>query len=99
MNYEIVPNPRKRALEYKEGEPMSVGYQFFDEQAYQNAKKWLDRQGVKFTDNGFTESSEFIAHVIVTSYSTKDSNFVFNNIDYAEPTRLCVIGSRMVDLK
>lgn len=106
VNFTIVQNPRQRSIDYRDGQTMSVGYEFFDEQAYTNAKAWLDRHNIKYHDQGFTgggfdnrnNDSELYPHVIVTSYSRKDADFVFQHIDEAEPCRICVIAGGMVDV-
>ena len=106
VNFTIVQNPRQRSIDYRDGQPMSVGYEFFDKQAYTNAKAWLERHNIKYHDQGFTgggiddcKSDENITpHIIVTSYTSKDALFVFEHIDEAEPYRLCVIAASMVDV-
>ena len=71
-----------------------------------NAKAWLDRHNIKYHDQGFsgggfdshTADTPLNPHVIVTSYTNKDSLFVFDHLDEAEPCRMCVIASGMVDV-
>lgn len=105
VKFTIVQNSRQRSIDYRDGQPMSVGYEFFDEQAYTNAKAWLDRHNIKYYDQGFTgggfdnnNDDELHPHIIVTSYTNKDSLFVFEHIDEAEPCRMCVISAGMVDV-
>lgn len=97
-NYKEVENAVQRAQEYKDGNAMSVGYQFFDEKAYESAKRWLESKSVEYIDNGYRDGEEFDAQVIVTSYTRKDGNYVFEHIDEAEECRLCVVAARMVDI-
>lgn len=106
VNFTIVQNPRQRSINYRDGQSMSVGYEFFDQQAYTNAKAWLDRHNIKYHDQGFSGGGFDVhsceaplhPHVIVTSYTNKDSLFVFEHLDEAEPCRMCVIASGMVDV-
>lgn len=104
IKYTVVEDPRQRSIDYRDGQPLSVGYEFFDKRAYENAKIWLARHNVNFQDLGFadggavSEKKEFQPHVIVTAYTKKDSQFVFEHIEEVEECRLCVIASRMVDV-
>lgn len=106
MKFTIVQNPRQRSIDYRDGQPMSVGYEFFDQEAYTKAKAWLERHNIKYHDQGFSgggfnnrdNDDELHPHIIVTSYTNKDSLFVFEHIDEADPCRMCVIASGMVDV-
>lgn len=104
LKFTIVENPRQRSIDYRDGQPLSVGYEFFDQEAYTQAKLWLDRRNIKYHDLGFTgggleePSHPLHPHIIVTSYNRPDSMFVFEHIEEATPCRMCVIASGMVDI-
>ena len=103
-NYKVVENSRQRSIDYVDGMAMSVGYQFLDELAYNRAKAWLERHEIKYIDNGYKDAPHgnnepLTAHIIVTSYTDKDSSFVFEHIEDGEPyPRLSVVHACMVDL-
>lgn len=93
MRYEEVINPRKRALEYKDGEPISQAFVFFSKKWHDKAVEWCKKH-----ETEYHEITGDAVSLIVTTYSKKDADKVFNSLGNLDPSFLTTLSSGWVDI-
>jgi len=93
MRYQEVENPRKRAEEYKDGEPISQAFVFFNKNWHDKAVEWC-----KTHETEYHEITGEAASLIVTTYSKKSADEVFNSLGNLDPAILTTISSGWVDI-
>lgn len=93
MQYRIVENPRKRALEYKDGEPISQAFVFFNKYGHDKAVEWCKKH-----ETEYHEITGEAVSLIVTTYSKKSADEVFEALGNLDPSFLTTLSSEWVDI-
>lgn len=81
-------------MEYKDGEPISQAFVFFDKYWHDEAVEWCMKHQVEFQELGDKDNEESL---IVTTYSKKTADEVFEILGNLDPSFLTTLSSRWVD--
>ena len=95
MRYDEVINPRKRAEEYKDGEPISQAFVFFSKKWHDKAVEWCKKHKTEYHELEYKDKE---VSLIVTTYTKKSAGEVFETLGNLDPSFLTTLSSGWVDI-
>lgn len=95
MQYKIVENPRKRSIEYKDGEPISQAFVFFNKYWHDKAVEWCKKHEAEYHELEYKDNE---VSLIVTTYSNDAADGVFMTLGNLDQSFLTTLSSCWVDI-
>lgn len=96
MRYEEVKNPRKRAEEYRDSEPISLAFVFLEEKWHDAAVKWCKKNWVEHHTFPYKEGK---VSLVTTSFHRESADRVFEELGHLSPNVVTTASIKWVDIK